>query len=263
MSSTASNYNLALLVAGALLATISMGLAVAVIAPSFATITAPGLFYTFVAVLYGVMMFASSYVEEEQHFWYWTASAWFALLFVLKSRKKSVRSVAPAIAALLLCHRITRRWNQTGQKYAGAPDIVHSVAMMHPVVLWSLVSITYLHLTMRLKTHLTRRFPLTSQSRQLQTFAVGNAFLLAGVAFLFKLSFTARDAPELVRGASPAAMAFLEGLNLVKLARCIFIGAVVGMGWVVLRENAEGKGKSGGQLHLAPNLSNITDMDGH
>ncbi|KAL1619903.1 major facilitator superfamily transporter protein [Neofusicoccum ribis] len=245
LSSTASNYNLTLLIVGAALATGSMALAIAVISPNFIPITAAGIFYALVTILYGTMMFASSYVEEEQHFWYWTTSAWFALLFVLKSRKTSVPRVVPAVAALLLCHRITRRWNQTGQKHAGAPDIVHSVAMTHPVVLWSLVSITYLHLTMRIKTHLTRRFPTTSQGRQLQTFAVGNAFLLCAVAFLFKLSFTARDAPELVRGASPAAMAFLGGLNLVKLARCIFIGVLVGVGWVVLRESAEGKGRSG------------------
>ncbi|KAF4303036.1 Type I phosphodiesterase/nucleotide pyrophosphatase/phosphate transferase [Botryosphaeria dothidea] len=248
LSSTASNYDVTLLIVGAMLATASTAIAISVIAPSFFPVTATGIFSAIVTVLYGIMMFASSYVEEEQHFWYWSTSAWFALLFVLKARKTNVPRVIPPIAALLLCHRVTRRWNQTGQKFAGAPDIVHSVAMTHPVVLWSLVSITYLHLTMRIKTHLTRRFATTSQGRQLQTFAVGNAFLLCSVAFLFKLSFTARDAPELVRGASPAAMAFLEGLNLVKLTRCVFIGSAVGVGWVVLRESAEGKGRSGGLI---------------
>jgi len=29
---------------------------------------------------YGVMMFASSYVEEEHHFWYWTCSSWLVYL---------------------------------------------------------------------------------------------------------------------------------------------------------------------------------------
>lgn len=29
-----------------------------------------------VTSLYGVMMFASSYVEEEQQFWYWITSGW-------------------------------------------------------------------------------------------------------------------------------------------------------------------------------------------
>ncbi|OMP89198.1 GPI ethanolamine phosphate transferase 2 [Diplodia seriata] len=248
LSSTASNYNVTLLIVGAVLATASMALALAVISSGLFPTSTAGIFFALLTVLYGIMMFASSYVEEEQHFWYWATSAWYALIFVLKSRKTNVpRNVLP-VAVLLLCHRITRRWNQTGQKYAGAPDIVHSVIMTHPVVLWSLVSITYIHITMRIKTHLTRRFPRTSQGRQLQTFAVGNTFLLCAVAFLFKLSFTARDAPELVRGASPGAMAFLESLNLVKLVRCIFIGSTVGVGWVVLRENAEGKGKSGGLI---------------
>ncbi|KAL1637267.1 major facilitator superfamily transporter protein [Diplodia intermedia] len=248
LSSTASNYNVTLLIVGAVLATTSMALALTVISSGLFPTSTAGIFFALLTVLYGIMMFASSYVEEEQHFWYWATSAWYALIFVLKSRKTNVpRNVLP-VAVLLLCHRITRRWNQTGQKYAGAPDIVHSVIMTHPVVLWSLVSITYIHITMRIKTHLTRRFPRTSQGRQLQTFAVGNTFLLCAVAFLFKLSFTARDAPELVRGASPGAMAFLESLNLVKLVRCIFIGSTVGVGWVVLRENAEGKGKSGGLI---------------
>ncbi|KKY20556.1 putative gpi ethanolamine phosphate transferase 2 [Diplodia seriata] len=198
LSSTASNYNVTLLIVGAVLATASMALALAVISSGLFPTSTAGIFFALLTVLYGIMMFASSYVEEEQHFWYWATSA--------------------------------------------------CVIMTHPVVLWSLVSITYIHITMRIKTHLTRRFPRTSQGRQLQTFAVGNTFLLCAVAFLFKLSFTARDAPELVRGASPGAMAFLESLNLVKLVRCIFIGSTVGVGWVVLRENAEGKGKSGGLI---------------
>lgn len=33
---------------------------------------------TFIVLSYGVMMFASSYVEEEQHFWYWSTTAWLA-----------------------------------------------------------------------------------------------------------------------------------------------------------------------------------------
>ena len=41
--------------------------------------------YTIIAVsMYGTMMFASSYVEEEHHFWYWASSGWLALL-VLKA----------------------------------------------------------------------------------------------------------------------------------------------------------------------------------
>jgi len=34
---------------------------------------------------YGVMMFASSYVEEEHHFWYWTCSSWVVYLALVRS----------------------------------------------------------------------------------------------------------------------------------------------------------------------------------
>ena len=35
-----------------------------------------------VELLFGTIMFASSYVEEEQQFWYWTATSHFALAFI-------------------------------------------------------------------------------------------------------------------------------------------------------------------------------------
>jgi ethanolamine phosphate transferase 2 subunit G len=36
--------------------------------------------FLMITIAYGIMMFASSYVEEEQHFWYWTTSGWLCLL---------------------------------------------------------------------------------------------------------------------------------------------------------------------------------------
>jgi ethanolaminephosphotransferase len=38
--------------------------------------------FPIMALAYAVMMFASSFVEEEQHFWYWVASGWFMALFL-------------------------------------------------------------------------------------------------------------------------------------------------------------------------------------
>lgn len=76
----ASNYDMSRLVTGQALAV------VAVLCAMPATHNVSGqnlrtfLPFAFVTLAYGVMMFASSYVEEEQHFWYWTATAWLALL---------------------------------------------------------------------------------------------------------------------------------------------------------------------------------------
>lgn len=77
LSSIASNYNRPRLLAG-----ISIGLAAASVAlfnvrslhggPLLSTSNA----MVILAIAYALMMFASSYVEEEQQFWYWLTSGW-------------------------------------------------------------------------------------------------------------------------------------------------------------------------------------------
>jgi ethanolaminephosphotransferase len=82
MSSTASNYDITKLVIGQIVA------ALALICGSFAAVTTiEGSVKTVspfagMSLLYGIMMFASSYVEEEQHFWYWATTAWLMLLWL-------------------------------------------------------------------------------------------------------------------------------------------------------------------------------------
>lgn len=87
MSNMASNYDMRMLILGqviaivaCILATVGLGSAGTSHAQSLAVFGA-------VTLAYGVMMFASSYVEEEQHFWYWVTTAWMAWL-VLKSRTR-------------------------------------------------------------------------------------------------------------------------------------------------------------------------------
>jgi ethanolaminephosphotransferase len=80
MSSTASNYDISRLVIGTGLAAASLMLAAVAAWKQLAVRNVDGLIFVVITALYGIMMFASSYVEEEQHFWYWLASGWFAYL---------------------------------------------------------------------------------------------------------------------------------------------------------------------------------------
>ena len=85
MSSMASNYDMSKLIQGGATATLALTLAMAsLIFVSDCRWTL--LPFAAITILYGIMMFASSYVEEEHHFWYWSASAW--LLYVTISRSE-------------------------------------------------------------------------------------------------------------------------------------------------------------------------------
>ena len=84
MSSTASNYNFTSLYIGIGFATIAFVCSLVAASESLAEAGATGIWTTLVAISYGVMMFASSFVEEEQHFWYWAASGWFAWTTIMK-----------------------------------------------------------------------------------------------------------------------------------------------------------------------------------
>lgn len=76
MSSMASNFDMSRLAIGQGLAT----LAVIVAGITTAANAGVSLPIYVLSISYGVMMFASSYVEEEQHFWYWSCTLWFAIL---------------------------------------------------------------------------------------------------------------------------------------------------------------------------------------
>lgn len=130
----------------------------------------------------------------------------------LRSQKLYIYAVG-----LLLCHRITQRWNQTGQKFAGAPDIVHDVMMPYPFLLWTLVTATYSILLYRIGNHVSYHLKAGV------TVGTACAMMLCIPAFAFKLGFAARDAPELLSWLGPGAISFLEQLPLVGSARLIFL----------------------------------------
>ena len=79
MSSTASNYDVNRLLCGIALACSSVLLVVLNLHGSMLR-DADFIIFTLIAILYSIMMFASSYVEEEQHFWYWIGAGWIASL---------------------------------------------------------------------------------------------------------------------------------------------------------------------------------------
>ena len=83
MSSTSSNYNMWRLGVGISLAALATVAASATVPVNLFENPATGSWVSLVFISYGVMMFASSYVEEEQHFWYWASSSWLGWL-VLK-----------------------------------------------------------------------------------------------------------------------------------------------------------------------------------
>ncbi|EMD67743.1 hypothetical protein COCSADRAFT_111827 [Bipolaris sorokiniana ND90Pr] len=249
MSSTASNYNLPRLFIGTGLAFLICILSFFTL-PSFRPITPAGIYFGLSLALYAILMFASSYVEEEHNFWYWTASGWFFCLFLQNMRKEwySQWIFHPAIMALAV-HRIIRRWNQTGQKYAGADDIVNS-GLFHgrySAILWIFIGVTYMDLTIRLARHVARsvatfdsdqkartvELESTDQHRLLGTIAV---LPLCGTAFVFKLAFTAKDAPEMTSGINADLMAKIDTLELVGLARMVFGGVLLSGVWIAFAE---------------------------
>ena len=111
-----------------------------------------------------------------------------------------------------------RRWNQTGQKYVGDPDIGSTVLSKKPWLLWPLVVATYVLCFWRLSKRVGRWRPYRV------------AYLLPGpvcfISFAYKVASAATDAPELLAG-----VYFLKPLVrltsryiLVTQARLTFLG---------------------------------------
>ncbi|KAH9872685.1 hypothetical protein J1614_005079 [Plenodomus biglobosus] len=269
MSGAASNYNMPYLFLGTLLSVLICVLSFFAL-PSFLPITSSGIYTALTLLLYAVLMFASSYVEEEHNFWYWATSGWLGLLFITTMRKDWYNPwiFHPALMTLAI-HRLVRRWNQTGQKYAGADDIVNS-GIFHgrnSWILWVLVGTTYVHIANRLAGHVARslasfeteiwpqrgqRKPAPvdpeaiDQNRLVGTIAV---MPLCGTAFIFKLAFTAKDAPELTQGLPESLLEWVQTANLVGLAQMVFGGialSAIWLGWAEWqRSKSRGKGRKG------------------
>lgn len=82
MSGAASNYNVSRLHSGIGLAALAMAAGIPAAGKALLEIKSTGLWMSLVSILYSIMMFASSYIEEEQHFWYWATSGWLGWLAI-------------------------------------------------------------------------------------------------------------------------------------------------------------------------------------
>lgn len=80
MSSTASNYDVPRMIAGIALMTTSLLLIAFTLLQKTGLLNFDTLMFGTITALYGIMMFASSYVEEEQQFWYLMTGGWMVYL---------------------------------------------------------------------------------------------------------------------------------------------------------------------------------------
>jgi ethanolaminephosphotransferase len=128
---------------------------------------------------------------------------------------------------MLLATRIIRSWNQTGQKFAGEPDIVKTFLHTNPVLLWCLIGATYFWVNQNL-IYGVNGLPVWL------SFAVATGLVLA--AFTFKVAFTLEDAPELVTEFARRLLDlnFTQGASLVTRARAVFMGVALLAGLIVL-----------------------------
>lgn len=112
--------------------------------------------------------------------------------------------------------RTIRRWNQTGQKYAGEPDIARTFLAEHNIVLWTLVGITYAWVATCL---VKDGFPGVPRSN-----VIPSVLALMFFAVSFKVAFTVEDAPELLKGIDSASfLAVTQRFDLVTKARFVFL----------------------------------------
>lgn len=136
------------------------------------------------------------------------------------------KNVSITVIGVLLTTRIARRWNQTGQKFAGEPDIARTFFVHNKAVLWISVVCTYMWNLLSLA---KRGFPTTSQH-----IARGFATALTIASATFKLAFTSQDSPELMAGASGPLVATDLGLPLVIRARMVFFALALVLGYTLI-----------------------------
>ena len=112
--------------------------------------------------------------------------------------------------------RIIRRWNQTGQKHAGEPDIARTVLPAYNQVLWLLVLATYFNITQRLARKILPRIG--------RHISAACSVALCVAALGFKIVFTKAEAPELLIDLRTEFLKPMQETSLVFQSRVVFMG---------------------------------------
>ncbi|PNY29776.1 GPI ethanolamine phosphate transferase 2 [Tolypocladium capitatum] len=246
MSSMASNYDMSRLTIGQGLATAATLASVVVASLQSAHRSGTVIPLLLITVSYGIMMFASSYVEEEQHFWYWSSSLWVAWLGFRAIQRTGRFSTVFRYLLSLGTLRLIRAWNQTGQKFAGEPDIVKLFLAPNPQMLWVLVSLTYILVSFQVLANLNGLPFIVATSL---------TSVLVSSTFAFKLAFTAEDAPELIAGFAKTLHDKFEGQTLLSRAHVVFAALAVLTACAVYLGSKGGRyAKSSGKSHPIPGL---------
>ncbi|RCI10772.1 hypothetical protein L249_5340 [Ophiocordyceps polyrhachis-furcata BCC 54312] len=232
MSNMATKYDVTKLTVGYVTAMVALTMACLAALAQSTSADGNSLPLVIVTLSYGVMMFASSYVEEEHHFWYWSCSLWIAWLGLRSIRR--ARGLRPAFYHLLTlgCLRLARSWNQTGQKFAGEPDVVKMFLVPNPQLTWALVTLSYAVVAFQIIGNLYG-FPLALR--------LSLTSVLVSAAFSFKLAFTAHDAPELVTGLASRVNEALQGPSLILRFRTLFFFLALFTVLAVVRRNHGGR----------------------
>src|SRR6201999_2261556 len=132
LSGTASNYDLVSMQIGIGLSALALLLCLPSFGKGILQAGFDGVVLVAIMLSYAITMFASSYVEEEHQFWYWTLAGYLVVLyckdgrFELRNFKRGpgVLLAGPTGTALgCMLFAVARRWRQTGQKYAGEADL--------------------------------------------------------------------------------------------------------------------------------------------
>jgi ethanolaminephosphotransferase len=145
--------------------------------------------------------------------------------------------------------RVIRRWNQTGQKWAGEPDISQTFFSNHRITLWILVCLTYLW---NLQSLASYGFPRFSN-----IIAGAIATALTTAAVTFKLAFTSEDSPELMAGPAKSLSESELGVSLIFRARVAFAGIALVLTYTIMSGFSRPRRIESEQTFLDPYVSLI------